>query len=222
MALLRNSDQTIRRFIGDIIEDVVGNRTQLRLTREELLKLLISFSKRNRLEGDSRATLDEWLLSLNHSVFYKDYVVKYIPVVDALSFQWVPPWENMVWASEIRNANLKQDLCESITEMTFGEFEYLMRQVFIRTGWASDIAVTKASQDDGIDFHGKYIGEPSGLVLPLVGQAKHWKTKVGSEEIRTFLIKKQYMQASWLHQLILWPFTFPIFLEILMTGIQKN
>ena len=181
------SSTDLTRFLGDVIEDLVDGKTQVRLSHSDLVKLLRSFMAQKGISGDPNELLEEWTKPLHHAVFYKNYLVKYIPAVESLSFQWVPPWESISWATEIRNQNLKQELCDTISSLPFDAFEQLMRQVFIRTKWAKDISVTKISHDDGIDFEGKFVEASSGLLLPLVGQAKHRKTKVGSEEIRTFL-----------------------------------
>lgn len=175
------------KFLSGTIEDVVEGKTQVRLSRKEFLKLTSSFLRKAKIPGDPEEIFDEWAKTLNHSLFVKNYVARYIPAVDSVSFQWVPPWENIAWAAEIRNNSLKQELRDSIEKLSFGEFEHLMRQVFDRTDWAKDVSVTKVSHDDGIDFEGKFVEKSSGLLLPLVGQAKHWKSRVGSEEIRTFL-----------------------------------
>ena len=152
-----------------------------------MLSLIRLFQKRNRPTSPADEFLESWAQSLVKSVFYKNYLIKYVPAVDALSFQWVPPWEGIKWAAEIRKENLRRDVRESIEGLSFDAFEHLMRQVFLRVCWARDIVVTKISYDDGIDFEGKFFERSSELLLPLVGQAKHWKSRVGSEEIRTFL-----------------------------------
>jgi restriction endonuclease Mrr len=187
MKMRENSDQELLRFLADIIEDLIEGKTQVRFSRPELLKVVGPFVRKAKIASSPPEVLEGWAKVLNHSVFVKNYVVKYIPAVDSLSFQWVPPWENIAWAAEVRNMSVKQELRETIAGLSFDEFEHLMRQVFDHTNWARDIAVTKVSHDDGIDFEGKFVERSSGLLLPLVGQAKHWKAKVGSEEIRTFL-----------------------------------
>lgn len=182
-----NPEQALLKFLIATIEDLVEGKTQVRFSRSEFLKLTRSFLRKYDNSGNPEEVLEDWARELNHSIFIKNYVVKYIPAVDSFSFQWVPPWENIAWAAETRNTGLKQELRESIVRLSFVEFEHLMRQVFVRTDWSKDVTVTKISHDDGIDFEGKFVEKSSGLLLPLVGQAKHWKTKVGSEEIRTFL-----------------------------------
>jgi restriction endonuclease Mrr len=177
----------LTRFLGDLIEEVIAGNIQVRLGRDILLARLRSFLKRWKVAGDPSTLLDEWAKTLNQALLCKNYLVKYIPATDSLSFQWVPSLESTSWATEIRTQNLKRELCDSISNLSFAAFEHLMRQVFVKTQWAQGVAVTKISHDDGIDFAGKFVEKSSGLLLPLVGQAKHWKTKVGSEEIRTFL-----------------------------------
>src|SRR2546425_5974386 len=187
MKMRDDPQEDLHRFLGDVVEDLVEGKTQLRVSRTELLDLTRSFLTRKKISGSPSEILEGWAKILHRSFFFKNYLIKYIPAVDSISFQWVSPWENIAWAAEIRNSGLKQELRESIAGLSFDEFEQLMRQVFVRTDWARDISVTKVSHDDGIDFEGKFVEKSSGLLLPLVGQAKHWKSKVGSEEIRTFL-----------------------------------
>ena len=62
-----------------------------------------------------------------------------------------------------------------------------MHQIFSRVAWAENVKVTGRSSDGGIDFEGMFIERQSGLKSSLYGQAKHWKSKVGSETIRTFI-----------------------------------
>jgi restriction endonuclease Mrr len=179
--------QDLTRFLGSLVEDLVEGRIQVRLSRDELLTRIRSFLKRKSASDDPRILLETWTTILNHAVFYKNYLIKYVPAVDSVSFQWVPPWESISWATELRGQNLRKEVCEAISNLSFEAFEHLMRQVFARIAWAKDISVTKVSHDDGIDFDGKFAEKSSGLLLPLLGQAKHWKTKIGSEAIRTFL-----------------------------------
>jgi restriction endonuclease len=187
MKMRENPEEDLVGFLGDLVEDLARDKTQIRIARTELLKLIRSYLKRRSISLSSGDVFETWARILNHSLFYKDYLVKYIPAVDCVSLQWVPSWEKIAWAAEIRNANLPRELRESVLGLSFDAFEHLMRQVFLRTEWAKDISVTKVSHDDGIDFEGKFAEKSSGLLLPLVGQAKHWRSKVGSEEIRTFL-----------------------------------
>lgn len=187
MKMNESSEKDLRRFLGDVIEDLVDGKVQVRLSDDQLLKLLRIFTKRRGIQANPVELLENWTRDLNRSLSYKNYLIKYVPAVDALSFQWAPPWDNISWATEIRSKNLRIELRQAILSLPFDAFEQLMRQVFVRTKWARDIWVTKVSHDDGIDFEGKFFEDSSGLLLPLVGQAKHWKTKVGSEEIRTFL-----------------------------------
>ena len=199
MKMHDSSTQDLTRFLGDLIEELVDGKIQVRLSRDELLDRIKSFLKRKATPDDPKVILENWTTTLNHAVFHKNYLIKYVPAVDSLSFQWVPPWANISWATEIRDQNLRKELCDSISDLSFEAFEHLMRQAFGRISWAKDISITKVSHDDGIDFVGKFVEKASGLLLPLVGQAKHWNAKVGSEAIRTFLgsivVRKDHRSA---------------------------
>ena len=104
-----------------------------------------------------------------------------------LTIEFIPYWTFLERAAELRNRNIAFETIARIRALSPHEFEKLLADVFSRIPWARNVSVGKISRDGGIDFQGKYVDSQSGLAMLLLGQAKHWKAKVGSEPIRTFI-----------------------------------
>ena len=85
MKMRENSEQELFRFLAGIIEDLIEGKTQVRFSRPELLMLIDPFVRRAKITDSPQEVLEEWARVLNHSLFVKNYVVKYIPAVDSLS-----------------------------------------------------------------------------------------------------------------------------------------
>src|SRR3989442_9136023 len=99
MKMREDSEEDLLKFLGDLVEDRVEGRTQVRFSRAELEKLTRSFLKGKKISASPSDTLEAWAETLNHSLFFKNYLIKYIPAVDSVSFQWVAPWESIEWAA---------------------------------------------------------------------------------------------------------------------------
>lgn len=201
-------------FIEYVISEKLDGLRQIKLTRSQLVKLIREFSDRTGNSKDPILTLENWEGAFTSQIVHGDYVFRYSPFTESFTVQWLPTWENIGWAAETRKGGLRDEIRETVRQLTFDEFERLMKRVFEGVPWAKDIRVTKSTRDDGIDFLGRFVEKDSHLELPLLGQAKHWKGKVGSEQIRTFLgsiaLKKRasltvgvyvstggYTQAAW-------------------------
>ena len=112
--------------------------------------------------------------------------VKYSLYTDTLTVEDIPPWEKLSRLAEIRNDRVQHEIRERITELPWNEFPIFLKSVFEKVPWVRGFRIRKMSRDDGVDFEAKYVTDtiPES---PLIGQAKHWKAKAGSDTIRNFI-----------------------------------
>ncbi len=157
------------------------------MTKNELISFTREYLNELGEPDDPVVKFESWESTLGKSFMVDDYSVKYNPYTELLNVQWIPSWENIEWAAEMRIQRLSEELRDLISSLSPEEFELLLKQVFSRVPWAKDVRVTGRSGDGGIDFTGKFIEKHSGVEFLLFGQAKHWSSKVGSDTIRTFL-----------------------------------
>lgn len=183
---MRNSAE-LDKFLNLLIREKLQEKRQYRASRKELIRLIGESLLSEGLSEDPALTFEEWESKLSSTTMVDDYVTKYSPFTETFIVQWLPSWENIGWAAEIRQNDLNNELKQTIGLLGFDEFERMMKRIFEATTWTKDIRITKSTRDDGIDFAGKFVERQSHLELPLLGQAKHWKSKVGSPAIRDFL-----------------------------------
>jgi hypothetical protein len=135
---------------------------------------------------DTRIIFEEWERNLRKPIVVGNWSVLYSVYSDALVLESLPDWGQIERAIDIRRENLRQELSASVAALPANAFAVFLANLFSRVDWASDVKIGKLSRDGGVDFRGYYIYRDKGKV-PMFGQAKHWKAKVGSEPIRTFI-----------------------------------
>ena len=175
-------------FVRHLIENQdLTDKRQVRLSRKELILRIEEYLRKRGSGEEWLLIFEEWENDLCNQVVWHNYVARYSPYTETYTIQWLPNWDNIRWATEIRVANLRTEIRENVIQLDYDEFERLIKRVLELTHWAKDIVVTGRTGDGGVDLVGKFVEKEADLELPLIGQAKHWKNKVSSIEIRNFL-----------------------------------
>jgi len=174
-------------LILDKLQDKLQDKRQYHISKKELIKLIDKYFISEGLSGDPVLIFEKWEDELRFQKIIKDYTIIYSGTKEILTIQWLPSWENIDWATEIRTDNLDNELKNTIKHFDGYEFEHFIRDVFNDLPWMKEVRITKLSGDGGIDFVGKFIDEESHMELPVLGEAKHWTSKVGAKQIRDFL-----------------------------------
>lgn len=172
------------------LEHVLGqNRIEssIRIPKSALLKSLGEYCKDSGQDEDPSLLFEDWEPLLRRSFFIKDHRITYSIFSDTLSVELVPTVAAMNRAAETHSINLKTELVKTVASLSFGDFEQLMEELFRKVPWIESVNVTQRTRDEGIDFEGTYKDHKSGLRMKLYGQAKHMESKVGSEDLRTFI-----------------------------------
>jgi restriction endonuclease Mrr len=161
--------------------------TFVRISRSSLLQSLKEYFLKSGISDDPELVFEDWEPLLRKSFFIKNHLIHYNVYTDTLTIEIVPTLQLMTRAAETYAINLKSLVTNALYNLTFEEFERLMKELFQRVPWIEKIDITQLSRDGGIDFEGIYRDTKSGLRMKLFGQAKHWNSKVGSETLRTFI-----------------------------------
>jgi len=168
-------------FLQEITKDL-GRTSPVRVPRKKALGVLAKLSR----ELDARIIFEEWEKDLRKPIVVGNWSVLYSAYSDALVLEYLPDWGQIERAIDIRRDNLRQELSITVGSLSANAFALFLANLFSRVDWASDVRIGKLSRDGGVDFQGHYIYRDRGKV-PLFGQAKQWKERVGSEPIRTFI-----------------------------------
>lgn len=160
----------------------------IKLTRSQLIERLALFLQRSKIKDDVDLVFEVWERSLREqsTLVRGRYYIHYNIYTEVLTIELLPTVNAMKRVAEIYSASLKPMTIKRIEDLTFDEFEWLMENVFSRVPWAKDVHITKRTRDKGIDFVGEYLDKKKS-VKTLLGQAKHWKSKVGCEPLRSFV-----------------------------------
>ena len=182
-----NNIDHLTNFLDNLILDKLQDKRQYHISKKELIKLIDKYFISEGLSEDPVLIFEKWEDELRSRKIIKDYTTIYSETKETLTIQWLPNWENIDWVTEIRNNNLYNELKNTIKCLGYYEFECLIKKVFNDLPWMKEVHITKLSGDGGIDFVGKFIDEESHMELPVLGEAKHWTSKVGAKQIRDFL-----------------------------------
>ena len=168
--------------LNDYLAKIAGRlekASPVRIPRKEAISLL-----QNMANGqDATLLFEEWERQLRHPVLFGNWAVSYSVYSDSIVAEYIPGWSQIERAVDIRGRTLRHAIEGFISPTGFSLF---LANLFSKASWAYDVTITKQSRDGGIDFQGFYV-YPDREKVPLHGQAKHWKSKVGSEPIRTFI-----------------------------------
>jgi hypothetical protein len=178
---------TVDKLLQFIVSIKYPEVVRLRLTRLQLVQLLREYLDSVHAKADPALVLEEWEPELRQPRLIGDHLVKMNPYNSELAIEFIPYWTFLERAAELRNRNIAFETVQKIARLSPHEFERLLANVFSGVPWARNVNVGKISRDGGIDFEGEYVDSQTGLAMLLLGQAKHWKAKVGSEPVRTFV-----------------------------------
>jgi hypothetical protein len=169
------------RFLDEIV-DTVKVDLPVRVSRKDAVLIL------EKLVPEEEAVLlfERWERELRGPKIVGDWAVSYSVYSDSLVIEYLPEWGQIERTIDIRSRRLRSELQQALSALSPNDFSYFLANLFSRVDWASDVSITKLSRDGGIDFQGYYV-YPDQVKVPLFGQAKHWKEKVGSDPIRTFV-----------------------------------
>ena len=182
-----DEQRTVDKLLEYIVAVKFPQTVRIKLTKSQLLRLIKEYLDSIHAKEDPILILEEWEPKLRQQRLIGDHLVKLSPFTSEMSIEFVPSWSYLERAAELRESNIITETARRIEELTPREFEKLLSNVFSRVPWARNIRIGKISRDGGIDFEGEYIDVETGLTMVLLGQAKHWRSKVGSEPIRTFI-----------------------------------
>jgi len=172
------------------LEKVVSSLKPVGYVRKIGKKELLSIMRRELPPNKSMDPLllfEEWEPILSKARIVGNYLVRYNFFTDTLNVEVILPPEIIERALEIYSKTVNQSIMTEISNLNFREFETLVQNVFSRLSWIQSFTVTKRYKDGGIDFLGVYLDRDSNLRMNMLGQAKHWKTKVGPEPIRALI-----------------------------------
>ena len=161
--------------------------SSIRIPKSTLLKSLKEYCANSGVKEDPSLLFEDWEHLLRKSFFIRDHLLTYSIFSETLTVELVPTLQVMHRAAETYSINLKAELVKTISVLSFGDFEQLMEELFRKVPWVENVIVTQRTRDEGIDFEGTYKDHKSGLRMRLFGQAKHLDSKVGSEDLRTFI-----------------------------------
>ena len=179
-----------REQLLNFLEFLINSESHsIKLTRSQLTKRLTRFLKRSKIKDDMNLVFEAWEKPLREqSRLVRDrYYIHYNMYTEVLTIELLPTVNAVERVVEIYSTSLNPMITKRIENLTFEEFEWLMENVFSRVPWAKDVHITKRTRDGGIDFVGKYMDNEKPPFKTLLGQAKHWKSKVGCESLRSFV-----------------------------------
>jgi restriction endonuclease Mrr len=171
--------------LGDLLYHIIKTvkmNSPTRISRKDALVAVAEIAPGR----DPQILFEQWERALREPKVVGNWAVSYSVYSDSLVIEYLPDWSQIERAIDIRSRKLQSDLAEVISALSPNGFSYFLANLFSRVDWASNVVITKLSRDGGIDFHGYYL-YPDLVRVPLFGQAKHWKGKVGSDQIRTFI-----------------------------------
>ncbi len=171
--------------LNDYLAKIVGRlekSSPVRIPRKEAVSLLQGMANK----PDAALLFEEWEHQLRHPVLFGNWALSYSVYSDSIVAEYVPGWSQIERAADIRGRTLRHAIESSLSALSPNAFSLFLANLFSKASWANDVTITKQSRDGGIDFQGYYV-YPDREKVPLHGQAKHWKSKVGSEPIRTFI-----------------------------------
>lgn len=186
--MLNNREQLLN-FLEFLVISESHESHSIKLTRNQLTERLTRFLKRSKIKDDADLVFEAWEKSLREQsrLVRGRYYIHYNIYTEVLTIELLPTVNAMKRVAEIYSTSLKPMTIKRIEDLTFEEFEWLMENVFSRVPWAKDVHITKRTRDGGIDFVGEYMGSKKTSVKTLLGQAKHWKSKVGCDPLRSFV-----------------------------------
>lgn len=183
---MSNDESSLLSFLDFVLS---RNRveTSIRIPKSTLLESLREYAVKSQMSDEPTLVFEDWEPLMRKPFFIGNHLIYYSIYTDTLTIELVPTLHLMDRAAETYTANLKASVVKTISDLTFREFERLMKEVFRKVPWIEKVNLTRLTHDEGIDFEGTYLDSKSGLRMNLFGQAKHWDSKVGSETIRTFI-----------------------------------
>lgn len=186
---MRKNREQLLNFLEFLTNSESHGSPSIKLTRSQLTKRLARFLKRSKIKDDVNLVFEAWEKSLREQsrLVRGRYYIHYNIYTEVLTIELLSTVNAMERVVEIYSTTLKPMIIKRIEDLTFEEFEWLMENVFSRVSWAKDVYITKRTRDGGIDFVGKYMDNKKTPVKTLLGQAKHWKSKVGCESLRSFV-----------------------------------
>lgn len=173
---------TLQSFLNELVKES-KHISPIRVPRKESIKAISRLSKLR----DARIVFEEFEGQLRKPRLIGDWAAVYSVYADAIVLEYVPDWSQIERAVDIRGAGLLKELYETVSSLSPTQFAYFLSQLFSQVTWAAEVRVeNRISRDGGVDFEGHYVYQDQERT-PMFGQAKHWKGKVGSEGIRTFI-----------------------------------
>jgi len=173
-------------FLEKVISSLKPVDYVVKIGKKELLRIMKRELPLDK-SMDPLLLLEEWEPILSKARIIGNYLVRYNFFTESLNVEMVLPPKIIERTVEIYSKTINQSILTEISNLNFREFETLVQNVFSRLSWIQSFTVTKRYKDGGIDFLGTYLDRNSNLRMSMVGQAKHWKTKVGPEPIRALI-----------------------------------
>jgi len=134
----------------------------------------------------SEVLLGDLESKLRKTVLIDDWAVLYNIYSERLVVEHLPTDGQVARSAELRSGNIRNSLRDTLRALSPQAFENLLANVFSRVPWARDVKTTKTTRDGGVDFVGKYVYE-LGDEVPMYGQAKHWRSRLDSPHVRSFI-----------------------------------
>jgi len=173
-------------FLERIVSSLKPRDYVVKIPKQELLSILKRVLS-SKSSIDPLMLFEQWEPILSEARLVGAYLVRYNFFNESLNIEMVLPPSIIKRTEEIYDKIVNESVLREILSLNFRQFETLVQNIFSRLPWIESFSVTKRTKDGGIDFVGAYMGPNSKVTIRMLGQAKHWKSRVGPEPIKAFI-----------------------------------
>jgi hypothetical protein len=155
------------------------------LDKEDLISNLVSLGISLNVDGAVEILESEEKELLN-TIVDEGWAIHYNVYTNRYYFYRLFPTEILSRIAELQERSIYTALENNLRNMTSRQFEFFIKTLLTNIPKFSNVRVTKQSRDGGIDFSAK-MNQQGNTEILVFGQAKHWKSPVGSPEVRNLI-----------------------------------
>lgn len=126
-------------------------------------------------------------VELSAIVYSERWAIQYNVYTDRVYFDRLAPVEYLGRVAEHHNLSLALRLTEHLRRLTPRQYELLIRSFVERLPDYREVRVSAPGPDGGVDFTAKRQTVEMAVPALVVGQAKHWKTRVSAPEVQKLM-----------------------------------
>ncbi len=183
-----NNIFALDQFLDSLTDSIQVPNYSTRIAKKEIINLLSKFLVLNKINEKPEFIFEEWECLIRHKRLVKSQYCLYFDIfTDEIIIELIPSAETLERIVENYSTTLKPQLVRNISDLDPKQFVRLLENIFNNTKWSRDVHITKWTRDGGVDFTGKYMSGKTPKKTRLIGQAKHWKSKVGPNPVRSFI-----------------------------------